>query len=90
MAAKGRELRRIRRDAAVSRMILVTSPHRPEITRVEDLKGRIAGVHDGGLLVSWRVDFVLLAATAVAGCNRVMLTDQPATACRVEHRGRRS
>jgi len=48
MAAEGRELVAFVAMLRFPGMILVTSPHRPEITRVEDLKGRIAGVTTAG------------------------------------------
>src|SRR3979490_1653045 len=44
MAAEGRELVAFVSMLRVPGMILGTSPHRPHMTRIEDLKGRIAGV----------------------------------------------
>ena len=48
MAAEGRELVAFVAMLRFPGMILVTSPHRPEITKIEDLKGRIAGVTTAG------------------------------------------
>src|SRR2546425_4848531 len=48
MAADQRELVAFVTMLRFPGLILVTSPHRPEITRVEDLKGRIAGVTTAG------------------------------------------
>jgi len=48
MASEGRELLAFVSMLRFPGMILVTSPQRPEITRIEDLKGRIAGVTTAG------------------------------------------
>src|SRR4029077_20981915 len=48
MAAEGRELVAFVSMLRFPGMILVTSPQRPEITKIEDLKGRIAGVTTAG------------------------------------------
>jgi NitT/TauT family transport system substrate-binding protein len=48
MAAEGRELVAFVAMLRFPGMILVTSPQRPEITTIEDLKGRIAGVTTAG------------------------------------------
>jgi NitT/TauT family transport system substrate-binding protein len=48
MAAEGRALVAFVAMLRFPGMILVTSPHRPEITKIEDLKGRIAGVTTAG------------------------------------------
>jgi len=48
MAAEGRELTAFVAMLRFPGMILVTSPHHPEITKIEDLKGRIAGVTTAG------------------------------------------
>jgi len=48
MAAEGRELVAFVSMLRFPGMILVTSPQRPEITKIEDLKGRVAGVTTAG------------------------------------------
>ena len=48
MAAEGRELIAFVAMLRFPGMVLVTSPRHPEITRIEDLKGRIAGVTTAG------------------------------------------
>src|SRR5262249_3505520 len=48
MAAEGRELIAFVSMLRFPGMILVTSPRHPEITKIEDLKGRVAGVTTAG------------------------------------------